>query len=105
MHYEFGPYAIDESLFELRFKGQTVGMQPRAFELLLFLVKHRNRIVTKRELLNTLWDGTTVTDAAIRHTIKLARKALRQGDTREDNYIRTVHGRGFRFSDGSVTSS
>ena len=68
--------------------------EPRVFDLLHFLVGSRDRIVTKAELLETVWGGRIVTESALTRTMSAARKALRDKDRR---WIRTVHGKGYRF--------
>ena len=71
-------------------------LTPRAFAVLRHLVEHGGRLVTKEELLTTLWHDAIVSDAALASCIRDLRKAL--GDSSEaPRYIETVHRRGFRF--------
>ncbi len=79
-------------------------MEPQVFNLLLHLVRNRGRIVSKDELIETVWNGRIVSEAALSSRINAARKAI--GDTGNDQlFIRTLHKRGFRFvgevSDGA----
>src|SRR5262245_41470477 len=71
-------------------------LTPRAFAVLRHLVEHRERLVTKEDLLAAVWRGVAVSDAALSTCIRDLRRAL--GDSSEaPRYIRTVHRRGFRF--------
>ena len=66
------------------------------FEVLAYLVRHRDRVVPKTELLDQIWGSRFVTDSALTSRVKAARRAV--GDSgREQRVIRTVHGRGYRF--------
>ena len=96
MIYTFDEFTLDPQLFELRRLEQRVSMEPQVFDVLQFLVKNRDRVVTKDELLEQVWGDKFISEAALNSRIMSARKAL--GDTgREQRYIRTVHGRGYRF--------
>lgn len=80
----------------MRKDGETVSIEPQVFDLLQLLVLNRDRVVTKEEIHETIWQGRVVSDSALSNRIKAARKAL--GDSgREQSYIQTYHGRGFRF--------
>ncbi len=71
-------------------------MEPQVFDLLIFLIKNRGRVVTREELLETLWSGKVVTDAALGVRIKDARKAVGDNGNRQE-VIKTIHGRGYQF--------
>ena len=71
-------------------------LERRAFAALSYLVENSDRLISKDELVEKIWDGRIVTDAAISTVIKTVRKALGD-DGSNQKYIRTVHGRGFRF--------
>ena len=78
------------------------------FDLLLYLVRNRDRIVSKDELIETIWQGRVISDAALSSRISAARRAI--GDTGNDQtLIRTLHKRGFRFvgevEDGSTPAA
>src|SRR5687767_4352822 len=75
----FHDFELDEARFELRREGQIVPVQPKALDLLLYLAKHRERAVRKRELLEQLWPDTTVSEASLSQAMSLARRAV--GDT------------------------
>jgi pimeloyl-ACP methyl ester carboxylesterase/DNA-binding winged helix-turn-helix (wHTH) protein len=102
MIYAFDRYELDTGLFELRRDGEPCPLEPQAFDLLAYLVEHRDRVVTKDELIAHLWPERFISEAALTTRVLEARKAL--GDSgREQRYIRTVRGRGYRFT-GDVRS-
>ena len=95
--WSFGPFELDERRFELRRTGgQRLPVQPKVIDLLLVLVKHRDRVVSKHELLDTIWPGVSVCEASLSQVVSLARKQLGDGP-RTQRYLRTVRGRGFQF--------
>lgn len=71
-------------------------MEPQTFDVLTYLVSHRDRVVPKEELMDAVWGGRFVTEAAVTSRIKQARRAMGD-DGRGQRLIRTVHGRGYRF--------
>jgi DNA-binding winged helix-turn-helix (wHTH) protein/pimeloyl-ACP methyl ester carboxylesterase len=87
---------LDPVLFELRRDGRPVPMEPQAFDVLTYLVSHRDRVVSKQELMDAVWGGRFVTESAVTSRIKQVRRALGD-DGRDQRLIRTVHGRGYRF--------
>jgi TolB-like protein len=96
MVYRFGPFELDIARAELRADDGPRPLEPQVFALLAFLVEHRERLVSRDEILEKVWDGRIVSDSAIASRVKSVRKAL--GDDGEaQRFIRTVHGRGFRF--------
>ncbi|MCR9260116.1 MAG: winged helix-turn-helix domain-containing protein [Pseudomonadaceae bacterium] len=96
MIYHFGAFELDIARVELRRAGSPCPLEPQVFALLAFLVEHRERVVSKDEIFEKVWDGRVVTDSALTSRVKLARKAL--GDNgKAQKFIRTVHGMGFRF--------
>lgn len=96
MIYRFGPYELDLAKAELRMGTTPCPLQPQVFALLAFLVEHRERLVSKDEIFEKVWDGRIVTDSALTSRIKHARKALGD-DGKVQRYIKTIHGQGFRF--------
>lgn len=93
----FGAFEVDEQLYELRHAGAPVRVDRKVFDLLRYLIEHRDRVVDKHELLEHVWAGDTVVEAVIPTAIARLRKALGQGRD-EAGPIQTVHGRGYRFS-------
>lgn len=100
MTYRFGPFELDTATAELRRGGEPVAVEPQVFALLVLLVENRDRLLTRDEIIATVWQGRIVSDAAIASRIKSARQAIGD-DGAGQRLIRTVHGRGFRFV-GSV---
>jgi DNA-binding winged helix-turn-helix (wHTH) protein/alpha-beta hydrolase superfamily lysophospholipase len=96
MTYAFDDYLINASSFEIRNRGQLLNVEPQVFELLLFLIEHRNRILSKDDIIEHVWKGRIVSEAAISSRIKSVRKLIGD-DGKKQKYIRTIHGRGFRF--------
>lgn len=93
----FRDYELDTSLFALRCGGQARQVEPLVFNLLVYLAQHRDRIVTRQELLDALWSGKVVTESTVSSCIKAARKAV--GDSGEEqSCIATIHRRGYRFA-------
>lgn len=96
MIHAFFDCTIDPATFALHRKGRTVRIEPRVFDVLMYLIAHRERVVTKLELLDALWPGEAVSDSVLPRCIAAARRAV--GDTRtRQRVIQTVHGRGYRF--------
>ena len=81
---------------ELRHAGASVPVEPQVFDVLAYLVRHRDRIVSKNELFDTVWQGRLVSDAALNSRISAARRAIGDNGS-EQTLIRTLHKRGFRF--------
>ena len=96
MGLRFGQIELDLDAFEVRRKGQRVHVEPQVFEVVRYLVEHRDRMVPKEELLEQVWGTRFVSESALTSRIKAARRAL-DDDGREQRVIRTVHGRGYRF--------
>lgn len=96
MRITFDLYELDTELFELRRGGEPCPVEPQVFDLLVYLAKHRDRIVSRRELLEELWAGRVVTESTLSSRIKAARQAV--GDNgRSQSCIATFNRRGYRF--------
>jgi DNA-binding response OmpR family regulator len=94
MLYRFADYELDTQRRELRRAGQPVAIEPKVFEALLYLLQHRERVVTKEELLAHCWPGTFVSDAALSRCLAKVRKAV-QPDQAAPPVIKTVYGQGY----------
>lgn len=92
----FGPYELDLARFELNRRGMPVRVQPKVLDLLVYLIRNRERVVPKQELLESLWKGVVVSEDALTHAVKEARRVVRDDGSRQA-VIRTVRGRGYRF--------
>ncbi|WP_162530078.1 winged helix-turn-helix domain-containing protein [Stappia sp. BW2] len=94
--FTFDGFELDGARFELRRGGERVAIEPQVLSLLLLLAENRDRMVSKDELIEHIWDGRIVSETAVAARIKAARKAV--GDTGSaQKVIRTIHGKGFRF--------
>ena len=96
MIYRFGDFTLDIGLGQLSHAGEDVSVEPRAFALLTHLVTNADRLVSKDELVDIIWGGRIVTDAAISTLVKTVRRSVGD-DGKSQKLIRTIHGRGFRF--------
>lgn len=94
--FTFGDSEVDVASFTVRHEGQIVSVEPQVFNVLRYLIEHRNRVVTKEELLDNVWGDRFVSESALSSRIKSARRAVGD-DGRRQEVIRTVHGRGFQF--------
>jgi DNA-binding winged helix-turn-helix (wHTH) protein/tetratricopeptide (TPR) repeat protein len=92
----FGDYELDLARIELRRSGVTAPIEPQVFDVLAYLVEHRERVVTKEELLDNIWGDRFVSESALTTRIKAARRAIGDDGSRQA-LIRTAHGRGYRF--------
>jgi DNA-binding winged helix-turn-helix (wHTH) protein len=96
MNAHFGPFDLNTEIPELRRDGQPVPIEPKVLDILMYLVANRDRIISKDELIDTVWGGRIVSDAAVTSRINLVRQAV--GDSgRAQNTIQTIPKRGFRF--------
>jgi Tol biopolymer transport system component/DNA-binding winged helix-turn-helix (wHTH) protein len=94
--YIFDDLTVDPENFRI-YKGDEARMlTPRAFDLLIYLIEHRNRVVEKQELFEQVWKESFVTDNALTRVVKDIRRALGD-DADAPRYIETVPKRGYRF--------
>jgi TolB-like protein/Tfp pilus assembly protein PilF len=92
----FGTHALDTDRRELRRDGTLVPMEPQVFDLIVYLIENRERVVSKDDLVAAVWRGRIVSDSTLTSRINAARRAL--GDTGEEQrVVRTVARKGFRF--------
>ncbi|HTD62031.1 MAG TPA: winged helix-turn-helix domain-containing protein, partial [Gemmatimonadaceae bacterium] len=92
--YRFGPFRLDPSRRSLTRDGTDVAVTPKAFDILLYLVQHPNRVVTKQDLMKAVWPDTIVEEGNLTQNLSLLRKAL--GD--ETRLIVTVARQGYQFT-------
>jgi DNA-binding winged helix-turn-helix (wHTH) protein len=93
---EFGPFRIDTVRRILLRDGQAVPLTPKAFEILVALLRRKGDVVTKDELIATVWPDTTVEENNLTRNISSLRKALGEG-AGEHRYVVTIPGRGYSF--------
>nr|NIY10429.1 AAA family ATPase [Gemmatimonadota bacterium] len=96
MRYRFSEWTVDADRFELRRGADPVPVQPKALTLLLYLLEHRERTVTKQELLDAVWPDAVIGESSLTRAVSVARTALGEQDA-EAGVIRTVRGRGYRI--------
>lgn len=87
---------IDTAKLELRRDGEAVAVEPKAFDLLLLLLSHRDRVVARDEIIDKLWGGRAISDDALSSCVQAVRRALGD-DGKAQRLVRTIHRRGFRF--------
>jgi class 3 adenylate cyclase/tetratricopeptide (TPR) repeat protein len=96
MRYVFGGYSLDTECYELRHAGVRIPLRPKVFQLLAYLLIHRDRVVLKDELVEHMWPNQFIGDTALKSCMMTARKAV--GDAgRTQRVIQTLHGHGYRF--------
>lgn len=92
----FADHVLDVDLRELTRGGEGIAVEPQVFDLLIYLVENRERVVSKDDLIETIWDGRIVSESTLTSRINAARKAV--GDSGKDQaVIRTIARKGFRF--------
>ncbi|HKH06796.1 MAG TPA: AAA family ATPase [Acidimicrobiales bacterium] len=92
----FGETEVDVRALEVRRSGAVQPVEPQVFDVLVHLIRHRDQVVTKEQLLDAVWGSRFVSESALTTRIKAARRAV--GDNgRDQRIIRTYHGRGYRF--------
>jgi len=104
MFSHFGDCELDDSLYQLRRGGEPVDIEPKVFDVLVYLLHHRDRLISKEELLDELWPGQVVSETALTRCIVAARKAVGD-DGGTQQVIKTQHGRGYRFVAPLITNS
>ncbi len=96
MRYLFEEYAFDTDRRELHRGTDAVSITPQVFDLLEYLIRNRERVVSKDDLIKAIWNGRSVSDAALTTRLNAARDAI--GDSGEEQrFIKTLPRKGFRF--------
>ena len=96
MRYIFDAYVLDTQRYELLCAGEPLKLRRKVFQVLAYLLEHRDRVIPKQEILEHLWPDQFVGDDALKACITALRKAL--GDRgRTPRFVRTQHGQGYRF--------
>jgi Tol biopolymer transport system component/DNA-binding winged helix-turn-helix (wHTH) protein len=94
--FEFGDVTVDLRKISVSRGGHAVPLEPKTFDVLCYLIEHRDRVVTKEELLDSVWKDTFVTPNVLTRAVAQLRKGLGD-DAFEARYIETVAKRGYRF--------
>src|ERR687888_1220090 len=96
MRYVFGDYRLDTQRYELSYRNQPIKLRPKVFHVLRYLIAHRDRVVSKDELLAQVWPNQFIGDGTLNACLMAVRKAV--GDSGQtQRRIQTLHGRGYRF--------
>jgi DNA-binding winged helix-turn-helix (wHTH) protein/pimeloyl-ACP methyl ester carboxylesterase len=99
----FEDFALDSERRELRMGGKILPIEPQVFDVLLHLIQNRHRVVSKDDLIASIWDGRVVSDSTLDSRINAVRKAV--GDSGgQQRLVRTTTRKGFRFV-GDVTTA
>lgn len=94
--FRFADLEIDVARQELRRGSDLVPVEPQVFDLLVYLVRNRNRIVSREELIDAVWNGRAISEATLSSRVSAVRRVI--GDNGNDQLlVRTHHKRGFRF--------
>jgi TolB-like protein len=94
--FSFGDYALDAERRELRRGGEPVALEPQVFDLLVYLIRNRGRVVSKDALIENVWEGRIVSESTVTTRLNAARRAV--GDSgATQTVIRTIPRKGFRF--------
>ena len=96
MIYRSENFSIDTTAFTLLRNGETQPVEPQVFDLLVYLIDNRDRVVPRDELLDKLWQGRIVSENALNARLKIARKAVGD-DGKQQRIIKTLHRRGYQF--------
>jgi TolB-like protein/Tfp pilus assembly protein PilF len=96
MIYKGDNFSLDTQAYVFERAGQNFPIEPQVFDLLVYLIENRERVVSRNELLDNLWRGRIVTDNALNSRLKIARRAV--GDNgKQQKIIKTIHRRGYQF--------
>jgi eukaryotic-like serine/threonine-protein kinase len=94
--YVFGPFRVNLDSLELSRDGHPIALTPKTFDTLVMLLRHRHRVVSKEELLKTVWRDAFVSDDSLSQCISSLRRALGD-DSNQPEFIVTIPRRGYRF--------
>jgi TolB-like protein/DNA-binding winged helix-turn-helix (wHTH) protein len=96
MNYVFGDCELDTSLYALQRAGQPIRLRPKVFRVCLYLLEHRDRVVSREELCTQVWSGQFISQTTLEGVIRAVRQAV--GDSGHTQaIIQTLHGYGYRF--------
>ena len=96
MLFLFEDYVLDTERRELRLGASLLSMEPQVFDLLEFLVRNRDRVVSKDDLLASVWGGRIVSESTVASRINSARRVIGDDGERQ-RLVRTIIGKGIRF--------
>jgi len=96
MNYYFNNIQVDCENYRLITRGKETQVEPQVFNLIVYLLENRSKIVSRKELLNKIWNNKVVSNNTINNCIKLARGVL-SDDGHKQTVIKTIHSRGYKF--------
>ncbi len=94
--YRFDEFEVDANLFEIRRAGHRIEVSPRAFDVLTYLIRHRERMVSQAELVSEVWKARAVAPSAVPTAVREVRKAL-DDRAKAPRFVQTSYRRGYRF--------
>lgn len=94
--YQFDNKEVDTEHYQVRMDGKTLAVEPKVFDLIVYLIENRERIISRSELFEQVWGGRIVSDTSLSNHIKNARKVLGDSGDRQ-SIIKTVRSRGYQF--------
>jgi TolB-like protein len=94
--YRFDGFVVDPGAWRLSRAGQEIHLDPVVLKLLIYLIKNRDRLVTRQELMDTVWGDTVISESALTKAVARLRKAL-DDDSATHRYLETVRSQGYRF--------
>lgn len=94
--YRFDDFVVDPEAWRLTRAGQEIHLDPIVLKLLIYLIANKGRLVTRQELMDTVWGDTVISESALTKAVARLRKALGD-DAATHRYLETVHAQGYRF--------
>ena len=94
--YRFDDFVVDPETWRLTRDGQEIHLEPVVLKLLIYLIANRGRLVTRQELMDTVWGDTVISESALTKAVARLRKAL-DDDSATPRYLETVRSLGYRF--------
>ncbi len=96
MIYHFNNLSVDLENFSIQLDNKPVAVEPRVFDLIVYLIENKSQVVSREELFEKVWNTQNVSDATLSNHIKISRTVL--GDNAQtQQVIKTIHGRGYQF--------
>lgn len=102
--YTFNNITINTVNYQILKNDEIISIEPQVFNIILYLLENKDKVVTRQELLDTIWKDKVVSDSSISNHIKSARKAL-DDDGVKQAVIKTIHGRGYQFVAKCITQA
>ena len=96
MIYSIKKHSIDSKNFIIKQSGNKIEVEPLVFDLIIYLIENRSKLVTREEIFENIWYNRIVSDATLSNHITKARSVLGD-DGQSQNIIKTIHGRGYQF--------